>query len=56
SLGPVGAALLTWAAAHFGVMAACLASGAACLVIGTAALLTPIRRRGTRPGVAAAET
>jgi Na+/melibiose symporter-like transporter len=56
SLGPVGAALLTWAAAHFGVMAACLASGATCLVIGTAALLTPIRRRGTRPGMAAAET
>jgi hypothetical protein len=56
SLGPVGAALLTWTAGRFGVMAACLASGATCLLIGTAALLTPIRRRGTRPGIAAAET
>jgi len=56
SLGPAGAALLTWAAGHFGVMTACLASGAACLVIGTIALVTPIRRRATRPGIAAAET
>jgi MFS family permease len=56
SLGPVGAALLTWAVAHFGVMAACLASGATCLVIGTVALVTPIRRPATRPGIAAAET
>jgi MFS family permease len=56
SLGPLGAALLTWAAGHFGVMAACLASGATCLSIGTVALVTPIRRPATRPGVAAAET
>ena len=56
SLGPLGAALLTWAAGHFGVMAACLASGGTCLVIGTIGLVTPIRRRATRPGVAAAET
>ena len=56
SLGPVGAALLTWAAGHFGVLAACLASGAACLVIGGAALVTPIRRRATRPGVTVVQT
>jgi MFS family permease len=56
SLGPLGAALLTWAAGHFGVMAACLASGLSCLFIGTIALVTPIRCRASRPGVAAAET
>lgn len=56
SLGPLGAVLLTWTASHYGVMAACVASGTTCLVIGTIALVTPIRRRATRPGVAAAET
>ena len=56
SLGPLGAALLTWTAGHYGVMTACLASGATCLVIGTVGLVTPIRRPVTRPGVAAAET
>jgi MFS family permease len=56
SLGPLGAALLTWTAGHYGVMAACLASGGTCLFIGTIALVTPIRRRAPRPGVAAAET
>ena len=49
SLGPLGAALLTWAAGHFGVMAACLASGAACLVIGAAALATPIGHSSRSP-------
>jgi len=56
SLGPLGAALLTWAAGHFGVMAACLASGVTCLVIGTVGLLTPIRRRATHPGATVVET
>ena len=56
SLGPLGAALLTWTAGHYGVMTACLASGGTCLVIGTVGLITPIRRPVTRPGVAAAET
>ncbi len=56
SLGPLGAALLTWAAGHYGVMPACVASGTTCLFIGTIALVTPIRRRATRPGVTAAET
>jgi MFS family permease len=49
SLGPVGVALLTWAAGHFGVEAACLASAAACLLLGAAALLTPIRQRTPEP-------
>jgi MFS family permease len=56
SLGPVGAALLTWAAGHFGVMAACLTSGAACLVIGTIALVTPVRRPAPQPGATIVET
>ena len=46
SLGPAGAALLTWAAGHFGVLTACVASGAACLIIAAAALATPIRGPG----------
>ena len=49
SLGPAGAALLTWAAGHFGVLAACVASGAACLVIGTIALATPVWRLSRNP-------
>ena len=56
SLGPLGAALLTWAAGHYGVMAACVASGATCLVIGTVGLVTLARRPAARPGAAAAET
>jgi hypothetical protein len=40
--GPVGAALLTWAAGHAGVGATCLASGVVCLLLGVAALGTPI--------------
>lgn len=31
------------AAGHFGVLAACVASGAMCLFIGTIGLVTPIR-------------
>ena len=49
SLGPLGAALLTWAAGHFGVLAACMASGAMCLFIGTIALVTPIRHPSRNP-------
>ncbi len=56
SLGPAGAALLTWAAGHYGVLAACVASGAACLVIGAIALVTPIRGRAPRAGVTVAGT
>ena len=49
SLGPIGVALLTWAAGRFGVEPACLASAAACVVLGAAALLTPIRQRAPEP-------
>jgi Na+/melibiose symporter-like transporter len=49
SLGPLGVALLTWAAGHFGVEAACAASAAACLLLGTVALATPIRQRAPEP-------
>ena len=49
SLRQAGAALLTWAAGHFGVLAACVASGAACLVIGTIALATPVWRPSRNP-------
>lgn len=43
SLGPVGAAVLAWAAGRFGVTAVCAAAGAACLLIALAAGFTPIR-------------
>jgi MFS family permease len=49
SLGPLGVALLTWTAGHFGVEAACVASAAACLILGAAALATPIRQRYPEP-------
>ncbi|HEX4658239.1 MAG TPA: MFS transporter [Streptosporangiaceae bacterium] len=44
SLGPVGAAVLTWAAGRYGVGAVCAAAGAGCLLIAAAALFTPIRQ------------
>ena len=49
SLGPLGVALLTWAAGRFGVEAACVASAAACFLLGAAALLTPVRQRAPEP-------
>jgi MFS family permease len=49
SLGPIGVALLTWTAGHFGVEPACLASAALCLLLGGLALATPIRRRSPEP-------
>jgi MFS family permease len=44
SLGPVGAAVLAWAAGRYGVAPACAAAGAGCLLIAAAALFTPIRQ------------
>ncbi|GII82234.1 MFS transporter [Sphaerisporangium siamense] len=44
ALGPLGAALLTAAAARYGVAAACLAAGTVCAVVALSALATPIRR------------
>jgi MFS family permease len=49
SLGPIGVALLTWTAGHFGVEPACMASAALCFLLGAAALLTPIRQRTPEP-------
>lgn len=44
SLGPAGAAVLTWAAGHYGVAPVCAAAGAGCVLIAVAALFTPIRQ------------
>jgi MFS family permease len=49
SLGPIGVALLTWTAGHFGVEPACVASATLCLLLGAAALVTPIRQRAPEP-------
>jgi hypothetical protein len=49
SLGPIGVALLTWAAGRFGVEPACVASATLCLLLGAAALITPIRQRAPEP-------
>jgi MFS family permease len=56
SLGPLGAALLTWTAGHYGVMPACLASAVTCFFIGTIGLVTLVRRSAARDSAAAAET
>jgi len=49
SLGPIGVALLTWTAGHFGVEPACMASAALCFLLGAAALITPVRQRTPEP-------
>ncbi|GAA4588831.1 hypothetical protein GCM10023194_41560 [Planotetraspora phitsanulokensis] len=54
ALGPLGAALLTWAASRHGVAAACLVAGLTCVVIAVVATLTPVRR--PRPEGLGAET
>ncbi|OPG11173.1 MFS transporter [Microbispora sp. GKU 823] len=45
SLGPAGAAVLTWGAQRHGVAVVCLLAGAACLLISVAAFFTPIRQQ-----------
>ncbi|MBB2742202.1 UNVERIFIED_ORG: MFS family permease [Microbispora rosea subsp. rosea] len=45
SLGPAGAAVLTWGAQRHGVEVVCLLAGAACLLIAVAAFFTPIRQQ-----------
>ncbi|HEX4818068.1 MAG TPA: hypothetical protein VFV66_35450 [Nonomuraea sp.] len=45
SLGPVGAAVLGWAAARYGATATFLLAGTSCLLLALAALPTPVRRR-----------
>ncbi|GII32238.1 MFS transporter [Planotetraspora mira] len=54
ALGPLGAAVLTWAAARHGVAAACLVAGLTCVAIAVGATLTPVRR--PRPEGLGAET
>jgi len=49
SLGPAGAAALTWAASRYGVSTVCVAAGAGCLVVAVGGLFTPIRRAGSEP-------
>ncbi|MEU9507941.1 MFS transporter [Micromonospora sp. NPDC048170] len=47
SLGPAGAAVLTWAAGGYGVTAVTLVAGAGCLLVAVSGLFTPIRRAGS---------
>ncbi|MGN9768164.1 MFS transporter [Micromonospora sp. SD12] len=49
SLGPAGAAVLTWAASRYGVSAVALVAGAGCLLVAVGGLFTPIRRAGAEP-------
>jgi MFS family permease len=49
SLGPAGAAVLTWAAGRYGVTAVTLLAGTGCLLVAISGLFTPIRRAGTEP-------
>ncbi|MEV7327827.1 MFS transporter [Micromonospora sp. NPDC093244] len=49
SLGPAGAAVLTWSAGRYGVQAVMLAAGAGCLLVAVGGLFTPIRRAGAEP-------
>ncbi|MEU8031186.1 MFS transporter [Streptomyces sp. NPDC049099] len=44
SAAPAGAALLTWAAEHWGTTPAALTAGATCVLLAVTALTTPIRR------------
>ncbi|HEX7747105.1 MAG TPA: MFS transporter, partial [Micromonosporaceae bacterium] len=49
SVGPAGAAALTWAAGRYGVPAVGVVAGAGCLLVGIGGLFTPIRRAGSEP-------
>ncbi|MEH0973321.1 MFS transporter [Micromonospora sp. CPCC 205546] len=49
SLGPAGAAVLTWAASRYGVTAVTLVAGSGCLLVAVGGLFTPIRRAGSEP-------
>ena len=53
TLGPIGAALLTWGAARYGVAVVCMTAGISCLAIALCATLTPIRH--PRPELLPAE-
>ncbi|WP_336207045.1 MFS transporter [Nonomuraea sp. LPB2021202275-12-8] len=45
SLGPIGAAVLTWGASRFGSATVFTFAGACCVLIAVAALFTPVRQR-----------
>ncbi|MFG2100946.1 MFS transporter [Micromonospora echinaurantiaca] len=49
SLGPAGAAVLTWAAGRYGVTAVAVVAGSGCLLVAISGLFTPIRRAGSEP-------
>jgi MFS family permease len=49
SLGPAGAAALTWTAGRYGVAAVGLVAGVGCLLVGITGLFTPIRSAGSLP-------
>lgn len=49
SLGPAGAALLTWAAGRYGAAVVCLAAGAGCLLVAVGGCCGPVRRAGSVP-------
>ncbi|WP_319458401.1 MFS transporter [Micromonospora sp. RTP1Z1] len=49
SLGPAGAALLTWAAGRYGAAVVCLVAGAGCLLVAVGGLCGPVRRAGAVP-------
>ncbi|MCX4385750.1 MFS transporter [Micromonospora peucetia] len=55
SLGPAGAAVLTWVASRYGVTTVTLVAGAGCLLVGISGLFTPIRRAGSEPMVRRSE-
>lgn len=45
SMGPVGAAVLTWGAARYGTTPVFVLAGVGCLLIAMTALFTPVRGR-----------
>ncbi|MEH1165152.1 MFS transporter [Micromonospora sp. CPCC 205539] len=49
SLGPFGAAALTWATAQYGVTRVTLVAGIGCVLVAIAGLFSPIRRAGSEP-------
>ncbi|WP_346124300.1 MFS transporter [Micromonospora coerulea] len=51
SLGPAGAAVLTWATGRYGVTPVALVAGVGCLLVAIAGLCTPIRGAGSAAAV-----
>ncbi|MEW9528197.1 MFS transporter [Microbispora sp. NPDC049125] len=55
SLGPLGAAVLTWGAGRFGATSVFAFAGGGCLLIAVVALFTPVRRRHPEEGTPVAD-